>query len=83
MDRAVKHYIIAAKLGCDTSLDNLKGLFVAGHVSKEDFAAALRGYQTAIEATTSAQREEASGFFSGMEVWKNGRKVSLTWPSSH
>ena len=59
MDRAVKHFIIAAKLGNDMSLENLKNLHKDGHVSEEDFAAALRGHHAAIEATKSPQREEA------------------------
>ena len=62
MDRAAKHYIIAAKLGFDRSLGNVKNLYKAGYVSKENFTAALRGYQTAIAATKSPQREEAAAF---------------------
>ncbi len=63
MDREVKHLIIAAKLGYDKSLENLKILYKGGVASKDDFNASLRGYQTAIEATKSPQREEAAGFF--------------------
>ena len=59
LDRAVKHFTIAAKLGDDKSLENLKELYKAGYVSKEDFAAALRGHHAAIVATKSPQREEA------------------------
>eukprot|EP00986_Skeletonema_menzelii_P013027 scaffold7381_cov70-Skeletonema_menzelii.AAC.1 len=51
VDRAVKHYIIAAKLGYDRSLESVKDLYKAGQVSKEDFAAALRGHQAAVDAT--------------------------------
>eukprot|EP00986_Skeletonema_menzelii_P020050 scaffold29968_cov131-Skeletonema_menzelii.AAC.1 len=47
VDRAVKHYIIAAKLGDDRSLESVKDLYKAGQVSKEDFATALRGHQAA------------------------------------
>ena len=60
MERAVKHYIIAANLGYDHSLENIKRLYKRGYVSKDDFAAALRGHHAAIKATKSAQREEAS-----------------------
>eukprot|EP00986_Skeletonema_menzelii_P002603 scaffold709_cov142-Skeletonema_menzelii.AAC.4 len=60
VDRAVKHYIIAAKLGHDKSLESVKNLYKAGFVSKDDFAAALRGHQAAIDATKSPQREEAA-----------------------
>ena len=58
-NRAVKHLIIAAKLGYDKSLEHAKALYKAGLVSKEDFAVALRGHQAAIDATKSPQREEA------------------------
>jgi TPR repeat protein len=58
-DRAVKHFIIAANLGFDISLQAVKDYFQRGLASKEDYAEALRGYQAAIEATKSAQREEA------------------------
>ena len=60
MDRAVKHYIIAAKLGHDQSMETVKELYKAGFVCKEDFAAALRGHKAAIEATKSPQREAAT-----------------------
>ncbi|KAK1733467.1 Sel1-like repeat family protein [Skeletonema marinoi] len=59
MDRAVKHWIIAAALGHDASLDAVKDSFRSGLVSKEDFAAALRAHQAAVEATKSPQREAA------------------------
>ena len=60
MDRAAKHWIIAAKLGHDNALGNVKVLYKAGDVSKEDFATVLRGHHAAIQATKSPQREEAS-----------------------
>ena len=65
-DRAAKHFIIAAKIGHDKSLDGIKKAYKAGFVSKEDFATALRGHHAAIEATKSPQREEAEKFFEGL-----------------
>ena len=62
VDRATKHYIIAANLGYDRSLEGLKLVCKDGLVSKEDFAAALRGHNAAIEATKSPQREAAAEF---------------------
>jgi tetratricopeptide (TPR) repeat protein len=59
IDRAVKHWIIAANLGGDASLHSLKLGYMEGIVSKEDFAAALRAHQAAVDATKSPQREEA------------------------
>ena len=60
LDRAAKHWIIAANLGHDLSLECLKDAYTSGFISKEDFAAALRGHHTAIKATKSPQREEAA-----------------------
>ena len=62
-DRALKHYIIAAKLGYDEALERVKEGFAGGFVKKEDFEAALRGHQAAVDATKSAQREEVCAFF--------------------
>ena len=62
-ERAVKHFIIAANLGYDDSIKALKVGYAAGVVSKEEFAAALRAHQAAVDATKSAQREAA-------EKWK-------------
>ena len=63
-ERAAKHYIIAANLGDEKSLKVIKDLFVKGIVSKEEYAAALRGYQAAVDATKSAEREKAESFLS-------------------
>jgi len=62
LDRAVKHWIIAAKLGDDESIERLKEGFKFGYVRKEDFASALRGHQAAVNATKSPQREFAEKF---------------------
>ena len=66
-NRAAKHFIIAAKLGDDDSLKYAKEMYKAGHVSKEDFAAALRGHHAAIKAMKSPQREQAAGFLAELE----------------
>jgi hypothetical protein len=57
MDRAMKHLNIAANLGFEPSLKLIKALFIDGKVSKEEYAAALRGYQAAVNETKSAERE--------------------------
>jgi tetratricopeptide (TPR) repeat protein len=66
LDRAVKHLIIAANLGHDQSLETLKKIYKAGLTSKEDFAAALRGHQSAVDATKSPQREVAEAAW---QIW--------------
>ena len=66
-DRAVKHLIIAANLGDDGSMQMLKEFYKERLVSKEDFAAALRAHQAAVDATKSPQREAASEALKGMK----------------
>ena len=56
-NRAAKHFIIAANLGYDKALEAVKKGFQRGWVSKEDYAAALRGHQAAVDATKSMQRQ--------------------------
>ena len=58
-ERAVKHFIIAANLGNDLSLQALKNCYKYGVVSKDVFAAALRAHQAALDATKSPQRDAA------------------------
>jgi len=61
-ERAVKHWIIAANLGHEGSMQNVKEAYRGGLVSKEDFDSALRVHQAAIDATKSPQRDEAEAF---------------------
>ncbi|EJK47698.1 hypothetical protein THAOC_33566 [Thalassiosira oceanica] len=53
------HWMISAKLGCQDSLNTVKRMFMNGHATKADYAAALRGYQSAIEDMSSPDRDEA------------------------
>jgi TPR repeat protein len=59
-DRAMKHYIITAKLGYDDALEKVKKGFRRGVVSKDDYESALRGHQAAVDATKSEQRDAAA-----------------------
>jgi tetratricopeptide (TPR) repeat protein len=61
-NRAMQHFIIAAKLGLDEALEHVKKCFQGGVVSKEDYASTLRGHQAAIDATKSKQREASYAF---------------------
>ena len=58
-ERAVKHWIIAANLGCEYSMKRLLPMYKDGCITKEDYGATLRTHQAAIDATKSAQRDEA------------------------
>jgi tetratricopeptide (TPR) repeat protein len=69
-DRAKKHFIIAANLGCNDSLKCLRRLYADGHASKEDYADALRAYQAAEEATKSAERKVAEAYYSSSRRYR-------------
>eukprot|EP00984_Skeletonema_dohrnii_P023266 scaffold12347_cov100-Skeletonema_dohrnii-CCMP3373.AAC.6 len=58
-ERAVKHCVIAAKLGDNQSIKVLMEAFRSGLVNKDDLASALRAHQAAVDATKSPQREAA------------------------
>ena len=58
-DLALQHWMISAKLGHEKALNKVKSLFMDGIATKADYAASLRGYQSAIEEMTSPDRDEA------------------------
>jgi len=62
IERAMKHLIIAANLGHDVSLRSLRE-YINIFVSEEDFAAALRAHQAALDATKSPQRVAGEAFY--------------------
>jgi hypothetical protein len=59
IERAVKHYIIAANLGYEASMKWLLQMYKVGWITKEEYGAILRTHQATIEATKSSQREAA------------------------
>jgi len=63
--RAMKHFIIAAKTGYKRSLDAVKQGFTKGTVAKDEYAITLRAYQKVIEEMKSDERDKAaaSGMF--------------------
>ncbi|EJK70196.1 hypothetical protein THAOC_08465, partial [Thalassiosira oceanica] len=56
--RAVRHFLITAKMGSDVSLGMIKLMFAQGQASKQQYAEALRGYQFATEEMKSPDRDE-------------------------
>ena len=62
VDRAIKHYMIAAKSGSHDSLINIRCLFNDGHATKDDYSKALRLYQEYLGGIKSDQRDEAAAF---------------------
>ena len=63
IERAVKHWIIAATLESDLSTKELMTKFREGSVSKEDLDVALSAHKAAVDATKSPQREEAEVYY--------------------
>jgi TPR repeat protein len=59
IERAVKHFIIAAKLGYEGSMKELWKEYSAGNITKEDLDATLRAHQAALDGMKSEQRDMA------------------------
>ena len=75
-ERAVKHWIIAAKQGDVESMGVLKICYREGSISKEDFTAALRGHHAAVGAAKSPQREKARTYMQKLEQIKIARQMA-------
>ena len=61
-DRAIKHYLIAAGSGNDTSVKNIRELYMDGYSTKEDYSKALQAYQKYLDEVKSEQRDQAAAF---------------------
>ncbi|EJK69411.1 hypothetical protein THAOC_09337 [Thalassiosira oceanica] len=62
-DRAVRHYLISAKMGDWDSIEMIKTMFARGLATKEQYAEALKGYQDAVEEMKSHDRDEAKAYW--------------------
>ena len=62
MERAVKHFIIAANIGHEKSMRALWGHYSKGNITKEDLNATLRTHKAAIDEMKSPEREAAEAF---------------------
>ncbi|EJK53126.1 hypothetical protein THAOC_27495, partial [Thalassiosira oceanica] len=67
-DRAVRHFLISAKVGYKTSLEVVKRMFMGGVATKEQYAEALKGYQDAVEEMKSHDRDEAKRLWSAIRA---------------
>jgi hypothetical protein len=59
MERAVKHYTIAANLGYEKSMKELWTHYSAGSITKKGLEVTLRSHQAALDAMKSPQRDAA------------------------
>ena len=71
----MKHWIISAAQGYDTSIKALMIAFKKEYISKEDLATALRAHKAAVDATKSPQRKEAEDTAADM----NTERVLFLW----
>ena len=62
IDRALKHFMIAAGFGDNDSLENIKQMYKDGKATKDDYTNALRSYQAYLVDIKSPQRDEAAAF---------------------
>ena len=60
MNRALKHYMIAAGGGHNNALKQIQKLFTNGHATKDDYATSLRAYQAYLVEIKSTQRDKAA-----------------------
>jgi len=58
-DRALRHFMIAARCGHDESLEMVKKAYMEGDVTKEDFEKILREHKASQDETKSNQRDRA------------------------
>ena len=65
VNRAVRHWLISAKMGRKESVENIRRAFMGGAATKEQYAEALKGYQDAVEEMKSHDRDEAKAYFEG------------------
>jgi len=59
-DRALKHFMIAVRCGCNDSLEEMREMVTNGHATKEDYAEALRSFQEYLGEIKSRQRDKAA-----------------------
>ena len=60
-ERAIKHFMLAARSGEKESLDSVKQFFMAGLVTKHEYGNTLRAYQTRVDEMKSEARDEFDG----------------------
>ena len=58
-NRAVRHFLISAKMGHKDSFEKFNTIYMAGGATKEQYAEALKGYQDAVEEMKSHDRDRA------------------------
>ena len=60
LDRAIKHYMIAARDGYSDSVKKIQEMYSNGYATKEDYTKALQTYQKYLSEIKSEQRDKAA-----------------------
>ena len=60
VELAIKHWLMAARAGDKTSLDNVKEGFLKGIVTKDEYASTLRAYHERQKEMKSDARDKAA-----------------------
>ena len=63
LDRALKHYKIAAGDGQNESVKMIQKLYMAGVATKDDYTSALQNYQAYLDEIKSDQRDKAAAAY--------------------
>ena len=66
--RAMKHFILAARAGDKLSSDMVKEGYMAGIVTKEEYANTLRAYQKSQDEMKSEARDKALAYLNNMHT---------------
>ena len=61
-DRALRHFMIAVKDGCNRSLTTIGRMYSGGDATKQDYTQALQFYQTYLAEIRNDQRDEAAAY---------------------
>ncbi|EJK52308.1 hypothetical protein THAOC_28432, partial [Thalassiosira oceanica] len=75
-DRALRHFLISAKMGDKDSVENIKKFFMDGVATRDQYTEALKGYQNAVEEMKSHDRDESES--EGLAVQSAGGKTTIT-----
>ena len=59
-DRALRHYMIAVRSGCNDSMNLVRLMYSNGAATKDDYTKALRAYQAYLDEIRSDQRDKAA-----------------------
>ena len=62
INKALKHFMIAVGSGSNESLKKIKQLYLDGYATKDDYAKALKAYQTYQSEIKSVQRDKAAAY---------------------